>query len=85
MVILKRLCYLSLFSLFLSVPSIAADKVDSALPDYTKASGVSGNVSSVGSDTLANLMTFWAEEFKNLYPNVNFKFKQQVHQLRRQR
>ena len=75
MVILKRLCYLSLFSLFLSVPSIAADKVDSALPDYTKASGVSGNVSSVGSDTLANLMTFWAEEFKNLYPNVNVQIQ----------
>jgi phosphate transport system substrate-binding protein len=44
--------------------------VDPALPEYTKASGVSGNLSSVGSDTLANLMTLWAEEFKRVYPNV---------------
>ncbi len=41
------------------------------LPDYEKAQGVSGNLSSVGSDTLANLMTFWAESFKQKYPNVN--------------
>src|SRR5690606_7499438 len=44
-----------------------------ALPAYTKASGVSGNLSSVGSDTLANLMTLWAEEFKRSYPNVNIQ------------
>ena len=41
------------------------------LPSYNKVSGVSGNVNSVGSDTLANLMTFWAEEFRKQYPNVN--------------
>jgi phosphate transport system substrate-binding protein len=46
-------------------------EVDPALPDYAPVSGVSGNLSSVGSDTLANLMTFWAEEFKRLYPSVN--------------
>jgi phosphate transport system substrate-binding protein len=47
--------------------------VDPALPVYEKASGVSGNLSSVGSDTLANLMTLWAEEYKRLYPNVNIQ------------
>jgi len=36
---------------------------------------VSGNLSSVGSDTLANLMTFWAEEFKRQYPNVNIQIQ----------
>ncbi len=41
------------------------------LPVYEKSQGVSGNLSSVGSDTLANLMTFWAEAFKKSYPNVN--------------
>lgn len=50
-------------------------KVDSALPDYQKASGISGNLSSVGSDTLANLMTMWAEEFKREYPNVNIQIQ----------
>ena len=53
----------------------AAVSVDSNLPDYKKASGVSGNLSSVGSDTLANLMTFWAEGFKRYYPNVNIQIQ----------
>ena len=42
----------------------AEAKVDTALPEYHRASGVAGNLSSVGSDTLANLMTLWAESFK---------------------
>lgn len=49
--------------------------LDPNLPDYKKASGVSGNLSSVGSDTLANLMTLWAEEFKREYPNVNIQIQ----------
>ena len=47
----------------LCLPPVAAwpqAKVDPALPEYQKTSGVSGNLSSVGSDTLANLMTLWA-------------------------
>ncbi len=52
-----------------------AAQVDPSLPDYTKSSGVSGNLSSVGSDTLANLMTLWAEEFKREYPNVNIQIQ----------
>ncbi len=54
---------------------VAGAKVDADLPDYSRASGVSGNLSSVGSDTLANLMTLWAEEFKRLYPNVNIQIQ----------
>ncbi len=53
----------------------AAPKVDSDLPSYSKSSGVSGNLSSVGSDTLANLMTLWAEDFKREYPNVNIQIQ----------
>ena len=63
-----------MLTLFLSAPVFAAD-VDSKLNEYSKASGVSGNISSVGSDTLANLMTLWAEEFKRLYPNVNVQIQ----------
>lgn len=44
--------------------------VDPRLPDYSRVSGVSGNVNSIGSDTLNNLMTLWAEEFNKFYPNV---------------
>jgi len=49
--------------------------VDENLPAYEKTSGVSGNLSSVGSDTLANLMTLWAESFKKIYPNVNVQIQ----------
>jgi phosphate transport system substrate-binding protein len=40
------------------------------LPPYTRASGVAGNLSSVGSDTLNNLMTLWAEAYRALYPSA---------------
>jgi len=49
--------------------------VDANLPEYKAASGVSGNFSSVGSDTLNNLMTLWAEEFNKFYPNVNVQIQ----------
>lgn len=52
-----------------------AVKVDPALPSYEKASGVSGNFTSVGSDTLNNLMTLWAETYKRYYPNVNIQIQ----------
>lgn len=45
-------------------------KVDPAVPSYTKVTGVSGNIDSVGSDTMNNLMTFWCEGFAKFYPNV---------------
>jgi phosphate transport system substrate-binding protein len=47
-----------------------AVKVDPAIPSYQKTSGVSGNLNSVGSDTMNNLMTLWAEAFLKMYPNV---------------
>ena len=43
------------------------------LPAYGRVSGISGNLSSTGSDTLANLMTLWTEAFKRHYPNVNIQ------------
>lgn len=53
-----------------SVAAHADTKVDAKLSDYTKVGGISGSLSSVGSDTLANLMTYWAEDFKKAYPSV---------------
>lgn len=49
--------------------------VDASIPAYQKTTGISGNLSSVGSDTLANLMTFWAESYKKEYPNVNIQIQ----------
>lgn len=47
--------------------------VDAALPDYQPTSGVHGNLSSVGSDTMNNLMTLWGETFSRYYPNVRLQ------------
>jgi phosphate transport system substrate-binding protein len=58
-----------------SLLSFSAFALDEKLPEYKKVSGISGNVSSVGSDTLANMMTFWAEDFKRTYPNVNVQIQ----------
>lgn len=55
--------------------SAQAVKVDAAIPGYGKTSGVSGNLSSVGSDTLNNLMTLWAEGFRKQYPNVRVQIE----------
>ena len=56
-----------------SLMSTTAIAAEHELQSYTKVSGISGNLSSVGSDTLANMMTFWAEEFKRQYPNINIQ------------
>jgi len=50
-------------------------EVDPAVPAYQQTSGISGNLNSIGSDTLNNLMTFWAEGFKKVYPNVNIQIE----------
>ncbi len=72
----KPLAAVALTSLLLPAAGFAAEvAVDPALKEYAKASGVSGNVSSVGSDTINNLMTLWGEEFKRLYPNVNIQIQ----------
>lgn len=42
---------------------------------YVRKSGVSGNLTSVGSDTLANMMTLWAEAFRHIYPAVNIQIQ----------
>lgn len=49
--------------------------VDPKIPAYKPVSGVSGNVSSVGSDTLNNLMTLWSEGFQKAYPNVKVQIE----------
>jgi phosphate transport system substrate-binding protein len=57
------------------VASAQAVKVDRQIPEYERASGVSGNLSSIGSDTLNNLMTLWAEGFQRAYPNIKIQIE----------
>jgi phosphate transport system substrate-binding protein len=71
------LCGVVLLSLALcgSVTAQEALQVDQNLPAYQPVSGISGNLNSIGSDTLNNLMTLWAEGFKKHYPNVNIQIE----------
>lgn len=75
MVKLKTVALLvaSLFAL----PGIltAQVKVDPALPDYKPVSGVSGSLKSVGSDTMNNEMTLWAEGFMRHYPSLKIEIE----------
>lgn len=52
---------------------MAGPEIDSKLPTYRPVSGVSGNIKSIGSDTMNNLMTLWGEEFKGFYPSVQIE------------
>ncbi len=62
-------CALSVTSAFGQI------QVDPELKPYEPISGVSGNLNSIGSDTLNNLMTLWAEGFRAVYPNVNIQIE----------
>lgn len=61
----------------LATPGMAQNalQVDAALKPYEVVGGVSGNLSSVGSDTLNNLMTLWSERFNSFYPNVRVQIE----------
>lgn len=72
----KNLIVMTLALLFVGLwTSSQAVQTDPALPNYTPVSGISGNISSIGSDTLNNLMTLWAEGFKAKYPNVKIQIE----------
>ena len=50
-------------------------KIDPSLKPYARVSGISGNLDSIGSDTLNNLMTLWAEGFRKQYPAVKIQIE----------
>ncbi|MBI1367188.1 MAG: phosphate ABC transporter substrate-binding protein PstS family protein [Planctomycetes bacterium] len=60
-----------------AMPAMARAQVavDENLPHYKPTSGVAGQIKSVGSDTMNNLMTLWAEKFKQVYPNVSVEIE----------
>ena len=59
----------------LAAAQATSSLVDSRLAGYQRVGGIAGNLSSVGSDTLNNLMTFWAEDFAREYPNVKIQIE----------
>jgi phosphate transport system substrate-binding protein len=50
-------------------------QVEAGIPAYQRTSGVSGNINSVGSDTMNNMMALWAETFRKMYPNVRIQIE----------
>ena len=57
--------------------AIASSKnlIISNFPEYQKISGISGNLNSIGSDTLNNISTLWSESFQKIYPNVKIQIE----------
>ena len=51
-----------------ALPVLAAE--ESGFPEYVPVTGITGHLTSVGSDTLANLMIRWTDAFRRFYPNV---------------
>jgi phosphate transport system substrate-binding protein len=49
--------------------------VDSGLPHYTKSANVSGNLVSIGSNTLTDLMVLCSREFRAIYPQVTIQLE----------
>ncbi|HYD50500.1 MAG TPA: phosphate ABC transporter substrate-binding protein [Terriglobales bacterium] len=47
--------------------------VDPSIAPYQKTTGVGGNINSIGSDTMVNLMTLWGEGFQKNYPGVRIQ------------
>lgn len=70
---MRRTLILALAALTGLAASAQAIKVDPKVTTYKKVSGISGNLSSVGSDTLNNLMAYWVEGFNKKYPNVKIQ------------
>ena len=69
------LCYTLAAMFLLAAPAVvrAQVAVDPNLPVYTPVSGISGNLNSIGSDSMNNLMQLWGDGFRTFYPNVNIQ------------
>jgi phosphate transport system substrate-binding protein len=49
--------------------------IEPGIAPYQRISGVSGNINSIGSDTMNNLMALWGEAFKKMYPNARIQIE----------
>lgn len=76
-VLKKTFLVMTCFVLSLAGASFTSEAgdVDIYIKNYNKVRGVSGNLNSMGSDTMNNLMTFWAEGFNRIYPSVRVQIE----------
>jgi len=72
----RKILATGIMMIALALPSLAQTvAVDAKVPEYQRTSGVSGSLNSIGSDTLNNLMTLWAEGFRKEYPNIKIQIE----------
>ena len=73
----KTTCLALVAAMLCGAAAIGAQtlEVDSRIKPYQKVSGISGNASSIGSDTMNNLMALWLEAFRKYYPNVKIQIE----------
>lgn len=71
----KAIVTVALLALSTAAAHAEKTQVDPKIKKYTPTAGVAGNLNSIGSDSLNNLMTYWAEGFKKKYPNVNLQIE----------
>src|SRR5262249_4864300 len=64
-------------ALLLTLPALAQQsaQVDSGIQPYKKTKGITGSLNAIGSDTMNNLMTLWAEGLQKQYPNVKIQIE----------
>ena len=72
---MKKTATLAAAVLLAGTAAAQTNQVDPAIKPYKAVAGVSGNLSSIGSDSLNNLMTLWAEKFNKMYPNVKVQIE----------
>ncbi len=73
---MKRIgAFLGALAVSLTATSAFAIDLDSRYQSYQPTTGVSGSLKSIGSDTLNNLMTLWAEGYKAQYPSVKIEIE----------
>ena len=67
----RRIVFAALAANLIAISDAMA--LDPRLPAYETTAGISGQIKSVGSDTLNNEMLRWAKAFMGLYPDVKIE------------
>jgi len=68
--------FVTVLVLVAAAPALAAGvELDPRLPAYTKAEGLLGTLNAAGSDTMLELQTLMAEDFRKLYPQVKIQIE----------
>ncbi|MCC9606767.1 phosphate ABC transporter substrate-binding protein [Blastopirellula sp. JC732] len=71
----STLLWIALITFCAGQTAVAQTQVDPNLPKYKPQQGISGTISSMGSDTMNNLMALWAKRFNDFYPNVKIEIE----------